>query len=137
MDTSVLLKIYLDEEGSPAARAVLDSDAEMAAAAVAHVEMYSALSRRRRDGTLNRGGLERILHAFEADWFQFGKVNPDAAILRKAAKLCLRHPLRSLDAIQLSSALSIRDNRDEPLVFLTADKRLEAAAKREKLVTHP
>lgn len=136
MDTSVLLKLYLDEEDSGMARSVLESDAEIAAASITHVEMHSALSRRHREGTLSQGNLEKILHAFEADWFHFGKVPPDPVVLRKAAKICLLHPLRSLDAIQLSSALAISEDRQEPFVFLTADKRLEAAARREKLATH-
>jgi uncharacterized protein with PIN domain len=61
MDTSVLLKIYLDEEDSGMARSILESDAEIAVTSVAHVEMHSALSRRHREGALNQANFERVL----------------------------------------------------------------------------
>jgi len=56
-------------------------------------------------------------------------------ILVHASKLVAKHALRTLDSIQLASALDISTLLEEPLAFLTADHRLEAAARRENLTT--
>ena len=98
-------------------------------------EVRSALGRRARDGTIRRQEMTRILSAFESDWLQVGKIRVDESVLRRAGKLCLKHAIRSADAIQLAAALVASEGQEEPFVFLTSDKRLEAAANREKIIT--
>lgn len=136
LDTSVLLKLYIEEEGSDRIHALVDSGAEVSVSSVSYVEMHSALSRRSREGALGHASLDRILNAFEGDWFQFGKIRADDTLWKRAAKLCLKHAIRSLDAIQLSTALFGSEGQQERFVFLTADKRLEDAARLEKFITH-
>jgi predicted nucleic acid-binding protein len=117
-------------------RSIADSNSEISVSAISYVEMHSAISRRSREGSLGNLDMEKILKDFEADWNEFGKIHLDEFILKRAGKLCLIHPIRSLDAVQLATALTASENQEEPLLFLTADKRLEAAAEKEKLVTH-
>jgi predicted nucleic acid-binding protein len=42
-----------------------------------------------------------------------------------------RHPLRAADALQLASALFLRESAGQPVLFLCFDERLVAAAKEE------
>jgi predicted nucleic acid-binding protein len=54
----------------------------------------------------------------------------------KASALVARHVLRALDAVQLASALELRDGLAAdalPLSFLSADDRLLDAARQEHL----
>lgn len=133
LDTSAFLKLYVAEEDSETIHSLVQSDVDVAVSSVSYVEMHSALARRWREGSIKSRDLARVTGAFEADWFQFSKIHVDDDILRKAGKLCLKHPLRSLDAIQLAAALFVSQNREEPFVFLTYDERLKAAARQEKL----
>lgn len=135
LDTSALLKLYVMEEESEAIRSIVDSDADVVVSSLSYVEAHSGLARRLRDGSVARRDVATLIGAFDADWFQYGKVHVDESILRRAAKLCLKHPVRSLDAIQLATALFVSEHQDEPFVFLTSDKRLAAVARQEKLQT--
>src|ERR1035437_9226293 len=101
----LLLKLYVVEEESEAIRSIVDSDADVVVSSLSYVEAHSGLARRLRDGSVARRDVATLIGAFDADWFQYGKVHVDESILRRAAKLCLKHPVRFLDAIQLATAL--------------------------------
>jgi len=135
LDTSSLVKLYIAEEGSDNVRSAVESYVEIAVSSVAYVEMYSALSRRVREGSIGPREIKKISVAFEADWLRFGKVPMDDSLLHRAGKICLDRSVRALDAIQLATALVVSENQEEPLIFLTSDKRLESAARLEKLRT--
>ena len=54
-----------------------------------------------------------------------------------AAHLCMRHPLKAYDAVQLATALSVRETlaeHDIPLTFVSGDSTLVAAATTEGVV---
>ncbi|MCK6518412.1 hypothetical protein L6R46_25560, partial [Myxococcota bacterium] len=53
------------------------------------------------------------------------------------AKLCARHPLKSLDALHLASALILSVLDPVPWVFMTFDLKLGRAASAEGLTVWP
>lgn len=58
------------------------------------------------------------------------------SLLNSAGNLIGHHPLRALDALQLASALKLRDNLPAgtpSLIFLSADNMLVTAARLEHL----
>ena len=58
------------------------------------------------------------------------------ALIDRASALVARHVLRALDAIQLASALELKDSLPAealPLTFLSADDRVLDAVRREHL----
>src|SRR5258708_1235004 len=128
MDTSALLKRYLQEEGSDMIRAAIESDGEVVISVLTYVEIHSAVSRRTREKSILESERKTILSEFETDWLHFGKVPLDDFLLNRAGTLCLEHPIRSLIALHIPSALTISENREESFVFLTADERLRTAA---------
>jgi len=52
LDTSALVKLYVDEEGSPAVHGALQQATVAATSTLAYFEARSALARRRREGGL-------------------------------------------------------------------------------------
>ena len=58
-------------------------------------------------------------------------------VVVRAAELVAAHPLRSLDALHLASALLVAKGAPEPFRFGAADERLLAAARAEGLSTLP
>jgi len=64
------------------------------------------------------------------EWPAFGLIEVDQALVEHAAKLAVKHNLRSLDSLHLAAALlvPVRD-----LVLATWDQRLHAAGRAEGL----
>jgi hypothetical protein len=140
LDTSALSKRYVQETGTAWIRTLAAPSANhvLLTARLTMVEMYSALARRRREGTVPAAMCDVAAHAFtshSASEYEF--VELDADVVDLAKDLLWRHPLRAYDAVQLASALiadrALRAAGLPPLVFVSADTRLNAAAKDEEL----
>lgn len=59
----------------------------------------------------------------------------DEIVCRLAIEVLRRHALRAGDAIQLASALDLRQRMTGPVEFVCFDQRLNAAARSEGLLT--
>src|SRR5947209_8222968 len=98
--------------------------------------MSALLARRVREGTLPQASATLLLNAFllhiESEYLS---VPLDTHVLAQARALVGRHPLRTLDAIQLASAQRASIVLSEPLTFITSDHNLLAAANAEGLPT--
>lgn len=135
-DSSAVVKLYVDEEGHEAVRAL----PALAVSQLARVEVPAAFWRKHRVGELEAMDAGVLTAQFEADYYgtaeedpRFTVVGVTPEILDDAATLCGRHPLRGFDAIQLASAMAVR--RVDPAVATMAvyDLTLRAAAAAEGL----
>lgn len=131
VDTSALAKRYLVETGSnwvvswiepPANNVIIMSE-------LAFVEMRSLLARRVRDGVLTPSDA----NALRNDFLLHGNneyliVLVETNVLNQAARLVDQYPLRTLDAIQLASAIQAVNVLALPMTFISGDKNLLAAA---------
>ncbi|MEO6596424.1 MAG: type II toxin-antitoxin system VapC family toxin [Planctomycetota bacterium] len=133
LDTSWLVKLYVDEPGSAGVRKVVDADSDVVVSDLAYVEFHSAVARRRRERTLAARSAATLVARFRKDWSERVRVAVSLDVLLRAADLLSEHPLRSLDALQLASALLIATGAPEALRFGAADDRLNAAATAEGL----
>ena len=138
MDTSALAKRYLNEVGSTWLSTWIEPAAghEIIVARLAETELFTLLARRQREGTLTAADAARL----EADFLYHGEaeyfvVPLTDAVFDLARQLVQRHPLRTLDAIQLASALQVAQTLSEPLTFVTADRRLLVIAASEGFAT--
>ena len=131
LDTSSLVKLYVDEPGSAEIGRLVE-DADIAASSVvAYPEARAALARRRREQSLTVAGHRRAKAALEADWPCVLALDVASAVARSAGDLAERHRLRGFDAVHLASYLAIaREFPDEDVRFSSADKALERAARR-------
>jgi uncharacterized protein len=133
-DTSGLAKRYLVETGSTWVKRFFPPVANniIIVSDLTPVEMFSLLTRRLRAGFIS----PQDAVAFQTDFMvhfekQYLVVNIDTDILVQARLLVTRHKLRTLDAIQLSSALHASSILGEPLTFIAADVDLLTAASAE------
>ena len=106
------MKLYADEAGYEAVRG-LDM---LVVSALARVEVPSALWRKTRTGELEDSAAGTLVRAFELDFHgdtdsgsRFTIVASNESILVAAAQESARGGLRAYDAVQLASALAIRD----------------------------
>ncbi len=140
MDTSALIKRYVDEVGSGWLRATLDARPPPSIIVVhlTIVEVTSALTRRAREGTLTLTDYAQVQNAFRADCLNdYEIVTAIGDIIDRANHLLEQHPLRAYDAVHLATAVianhQLLANNLVPLIFLSADDRLNRAATAEGL----
>ncbi len=138
LDTSAMLKQYVNEIGSDWQRRTLSRDAVIVATQLLIVEVASALNRRVREGTVDHHDYARLSGRFRDDCRDvYQLVVLDDAIVNMAYALLERHPLRAYDAVHLATAIAVNrwlvDTGEVALTFLCADNRLLAAASAEGL----
>lgn len=127
-DASALVKRYLVEVHSERVRAWVGLAERVASSRVAYVEVGRAV------GISGAPDLRTRQARFDADWQLMWVIDCGPAVSETAARLAAEHRLRSLDAIHLASALSIRA---ADLYVATFDERLWRAARDVGLNTFP
>lgn len=133
LDSSRLVKLYVREPDSAATIEAVAKDGHLVVSDIAFVEFHSALRRRLREGALAPELSQEILDRFDAEWPGFDRVPVSNLVLHSATGLLARHPLRSLDAIQLASALLVSPGGPDRIRFSSADLRLRETARAEGL----
>lgn len=134
LDTSSLVKLYVEETESSRVDELVMSSRVTATSLVAYAEARAAYARRFREKAFDRKEYKRLLSAFEEDWTTYMIVRVEEAIVRLAGDLAEKHSLRGFDAIHLSSAITLQQETGSSIYFSCFDARLEAAAKMEDLI---
>jgi predicted nucleic acid-binding protein len=134
-DASALAKHYVRERDTRTVDRLL-SGVEAATCRLTEAEVSSALSRRCREGDVTEEGLAMAVTALRADMRRLHVVELSASVVGGVHALLSRHVLRAGDALQLASALVLRD-RAGPVELVAYDARLRHAARREGLAVRP
>ena len=130
LDTSSLVKLYVEEIGSDDVRDLVASASVVVTSIVAYPETRAALARLRRSGDLTPAGASAAKRAFEAQWAAFLTVEVTAAVSREAGELAERYALRGFDALHLASfAETARRAGPAETRFSSFDDRLNKAAR--------
>lgn len=132
LDTSSLVKLYVEERGSGDVRRLLDAADIIVTANIAYPETRAALSRRRRDRSLTSSAFHTAKQDFESDWPRYTVVPATRELCREAGELAERYSLRGFDAIHLASfgfTLGELQGSDD-VRFSSFDDRLNRAATR-------
>ena len=133
LDTSALVKLYVEEEGAPVVRNAVAQAELVATAAIAYVEARAAFVRRHHEGGLSTAEYRRVIRALDSDWARYLVVEVVDSLIRDAARLAEVHRLRAYDAIHLASAAAVHGRLAEPVTFASWDAGLEKVARREGL----
>jgi predicted nucleic acid-binding protein len=130
VDTSSLIKLYVDEAGTDAVRNLVHEASIVATSAATNVEMRASLAALRRDRRLTPSAYAAIRKAFASDWDGLVAVEVTADVIRAAGDLAERHQLRTLDAIHLASFVQVLERAGaEDVRFSSFDDRLNRAAR--------
>jgi uncharacterized protein len=125
LDASALVKRYVDEDGSDAIVPAMNAADACSICRIGFVETVRAVT---------RGGEPQDVERAEHDWVGFHIIEVDRTVTKHAARLSVAAGLRTLDALHLAAALTIRA---ENVVFATWDRRLHRAAREHGLRTLP
>ena len=130
VDASALVKRYVRERHSLQVRRLLAAG-PIAVSRLSEVEVPSALTRLVREGRLSPRARDRAMLAFVGDLASWHIIEVTGVVTALARTQLLRHELRAGDAIQLASAMWLRQTVS--LAGLLAfDTRLVAAASAEQ-----
>ena len=133
LDTSALVKLYVDEEDARVVRNAVGQADLIATSALAYVEARAAFARRRREGGLSPGDHRRITRNLDRDWAGYLSVEVTDSVIRRGARLSETHRLKAYDAVHLASAAVAHGRLGEPFLFASWDRNLDRAARREGL----
>lgn len=133
LDTSALIKRFVNEKGSPLVQSIVQRPGAIATAKIAYAEIFAGLTRKLREGNLSKAQYTLACRQFESDWHAYLRVELEDDILLLARDLIQRRPLRGFDAVHLASALRLKIALGEEVTFAAADGRLLKAAEGENL----
>ena len=130
LDTSSLVKLYVEEAGSSDVRELIAGATVVATSVVAYAETRAALSRLRRTGDLTPAQFSAAKRKFETQWPAVLSLEVTAAISREAGDFAERYALRGFDALHLASFAEVarRAGPDETR-FSSCDERLNHASR--------
>jgi predicted nucleic acid-binding protein len=130
LDTSSLVKLYIEEAGSHDVRGLVAQAAVIATSMVAYAETRAALARLRRSGDLSRAKFAAAKREFEAEWPSFLTLEVSVTVSREAGEFAERYALRGFDALHLASFAEVARRAGTPATrFSSFDEPLNKAAR--------
>jgi len=137
LDTSSLFKLYHIEDGTEQLIDLFKNNSIETAflSEITKIEFDSVVWKKFRKNEIEEEKVIRIIKSFENDSKKFSFIKDNSQLKKSAKGLISRYGkagLRTLDSIQLSSAISIKDFTD---LYLTSDKLLQKLFELEGLKT--
>ena len=136
-DTSVLVKLFVVEEGSEQVRAMLQQAWALGTALLARAELGTAMTRAARSGSISGEEAKEARRSLAAVWPTWAHIAVDEALAARAEAVAWEYGLRGYDAVHLASALTWQDQLGRPITLATFDRDLWEAASQALLARWP
>lgn len=133
-DSSALVKLVVDEQGTELASALWDGCDAALSSRLAYPEVCAALAAAHRNHELDDDGFAAATGAWEEFWGASRAVELTADVEQRAGELAQRRALRGADAVHLASAIAVGS---PDLVVAVWDRRLHAGAIAEGMDVAP
>ncbi len=134
LDTSSLVKLYHKEKGTEELMKFVSENVEnIYLSEIAKIEFNSAIWKKVRTKEFTEEGAKQIISFFEKDFEKYKWIFLNTEIVNLSKELIKKHgnnSLRTLDAIQLACAISVKDKIN---LFNTFDKVLNKIFELENL----
>ena len=134
MDSSSIVKLYVDEPGHHATREASSRADRVLTSLVAYPEVRAAFAAKRRNREFSERGLARLVMDFETDWPRFYSLELSVTVALTAGGLAQSYALSGLDSIHLATAMALREVSPDTVELSTFDDRLRRAALAEGFV---
>lgn len=127
LDSSSVIKLYYPEADSESLEKYIDENVdEIFLSELTILEFRSAMWRKVRTQEVTEKIALKSIHFFENDYADLSWIQLNQKLIESAQELLMKYGskgLRTLDALQLASALTLKF---QDSVFLTADELLKA-----------
>jgi predicted nucleic acid-binding protein len=131
LDTSDLVKLYIDEPGADSVRRTVSEASAVATSGLAYPETRATFARRRQEKLLTPAEHRAVVRQFDADWGRFIVMPLGRDDCEEAGRLADAHALRGADAVHLAAFAALLGRcEDDDVRFFSSDARLTRAARR-------
>ena len=134
IDTSDLVKLYVDESGSDAIKEIVRKATVISTSKVAYAEARAAFARKQRDGGFSFKVLRKIVEDFNREWESYFLIEVTDGLIRSAGDIAEKHLLRGFDSIHLASAINLKNKIGSEVYFSSNDEKLNQAAEEEGII---
>lgn len=126
LDSSVLVKRYIEEEGSKKVNDRFLGGDKIFTSKLSYAEVLAAFARKGRKKEIGDIIFERAMDSFVQDWvFSFSVLDLDVGTLAAIPHLVEQFPIRGADVVHLSAAVWLRDMCRLIPSFAAGDRKLE------------
>jgi uncharacterized protein with PIN domain len=130
LDTSDLVKLYIDEPKADEIHSLVADAAVVVTSVIAYAEARATFARRRRERLMTPSEMKAAIRQLDVDWQRFVIIDVNDQQGRAAGYLADAHGIRGCDAVHLAAFEDVLANADnEDVRFSSADARLVRAAR--------
>lgn len=137
LDTSALVKRYVEERGSEDVLDWMDLADMIGTGLITRVEVAAAISRARKMDHLTEQSTNKALDKFRKDWTGFHRIPINEELIARADFLACQHSLRGYDAVHLAAALIWQEALMLSVTLATYDQELANAGRKSGLKILP
>jgi predicted nucleic acid-binding protein len=128
LDTSALIKLYIDETSSPKVLQAVSKSEVVATCTLSFVEAHATFARLEREKKLNASDYLHLKKIFAENWKDYLQIENSYPVMQQAADFAESFSLRGYDAMQLAAAHFLL-TQQQPVLFACFDHKLNQAAK--------
>jgi|GEM_PF-825565 len=111
LESSALVKRYVQEEGSKAVISRFERGEIIYTSVLSFAEVHTAIGRKFRDKQLDVGEKEKLVEEFATDWlFSLNILELTINTMSALPSLCRQYSLKASDAVHLSAAVWLKDS---------------------------
>jgi predicted nucleic acid-binding protein len=129
LDTSALIKRYINEPGTGDVRAWIRAADSISTGLITRAETAAGLTRLKRRDIITQNDYKLTLEQFHLDWAGFHRIPINEELIARADFLACQHGLRGYDAVHLAAALIWQEALMLPVTLATYDQELADAGK--------
>jgi predicted nucleic acid-binding protein len=137
LDTSALVKQYVQESGSDEVLDLIQGSEHVGTSLISRAEMSAALSRAARSKILSASAAHAAWERFLEDWSSLSRLTVSRQIIDRTSLLAWDFPLRGYDAVHLASAILWQETLEVEILLATFDRELWSAAHKAGLSVWP
>lgn len=137
LDTSALVKKYVEEDGSDEVRSCIAGHELVATSTITRVEAAATFARAAKGGSLTEANAKAAYQVFIREWKTYIRIRATESLIAKADDAAWTHRLRGYDAVHLAAALEWNHRIGESITLATFDRNLWQAAAEAGLERFP
>lgn len=128
LDTSALVKIYVEESYSDVVISAIAQADIVAAHVISYVEAHAAFARLQRERIFTNEQFERVKREFVEDWEAYFQIPFTQPLMLRSAEIAEICALRAYDSVHLAAADILFKQSQQSVIFASFDQRLNQAA---------
>lgn len=137
LDTSALVKRYVQEAGSDLLTEILGQLDYFGTSILCQIEVLAALAKSHRTGVLSEHEAWEARSHFQAEWPSIFHVGLTESVMARAGHIAWDFGLKGYDATHLAASLVWRELLQEEVAMVTFDKQMWVAAERLGMACFP